>query len=1142
MGKQKNIPGTGSLISLFARHSNASNLVMVLMVIFGIFSIGRINTQFFPSIDINTVVVTYVWAGASAEDVETNILQIVEPEIRFMEGVDNITSVAREGVGTIVLEYAASQDMQKAQDDLESVVKAITNLPDDVETPKFRRAAFFDRIARLAITGNVSEQALRIYAKKIRDDLIARGIDKVSFVGLRDVELQAEIPEREMRRLGLTISDISRSIASNSRDLPSGQIRGRVEKQLRALADVKSVKSLGNVEVKSFRSGEKVKLRDIAKVRRGFDADQPTGFSSGNRAIQVTIERAANADTLATAKIFEDYYQEIKNNLPPGIHVKKYDVRANALVQRIMLLIRNGVGGLVLVIGILFIFLNARIALWVAMGIPTAMLATIGVMYVMGQSINMVSLFGLIMMLGIIVDDAIVVGEHTATRFDEGDGPYEAAENGAGRMVTPVLAAMITTIAAFGPIWVIGGVIGQIFSVLPLVVFAVILASLVECFLVLPGHLAHTLHPRKRVRWSWWRQFFFSLAFATLVVSISTRMSGVALPAMVEAKIALLNGWKEIYGLKGFIAIVTLAGFAVGTCLEALFVLTGAVARRFAGRFGGSAEDALQGGLFRRSFDAGFNWFRDKPFNAIVRGAYDFRYVTISIAIGAVMVMVYGMIVSGKVGFVFFPSAEAESLSARVVFNAGIPENEAVAAVKRIENALQVAERKLTNGKETLVIASFVTLGASGRNTGDNLASIRVQLTTSEQRTVRTPDFVVAWHKAIPKIAGVRRVSIFEHRGGPPGRDIDIQLQGANAAVLKSAATEIIDLVAPLPGVSGIADDLPYGKPELVMELLPRGAALGLSINDIGKQVRDAFQGIIPRRFAEGDDEVTIRITQIMRNRGAAALRNFELKSPSGEFVPLSEVVRITERQGFAKINRENGKATISVTGDIDTAINTTEKVIAALENSGLPGIASKYGITYKFGGKSKESKDAFADLGIGAAIALSIIYIILAWVFASYWKPIAVMMIIPFGIVGAVFGHWVLGYKLTILSMAGLLGLAGILVNDSIILVARMDERLQFGQPIRTASIGASLDRLRAVLLTSLTTVGGLLPLLFEKSLQAQFLLPMAITIVFGLASATLLVLFLVPALMAVGEDISWALRAIYGRRPDPVETRAAE
>ena len=1123
---------SGGVVSLFARHGNAANLVMALMVIFGIFSIGRINTQFFPTIEIKVIRVVYNWPGSSAEDVESNILQIVEPEVRYLDGVNKITSNAREGTGTIVLEFDAATDMQKAQGDLETAVKAVTNLPEDVENPTFVRAAFFDRVARLAITGDVPEAALRIYAKKIRDDLIERGIDKVSFVGLRDAELIAEIPERELRRLNLTIADISRKIESNSRNLPSGQVKGNVEKQLRALANAETVRSLGNVEIKSFASGEKVKLRDIAKLRRGFDEDQPQGYSSGNKAIQITIERAETADTLITAKLFEDYLVEIQETLPPGIALKKYDVRANALVERIMLLVRNGLGGLVLVVGILFIFLNARIAFWVAMGIPTALLATIGLMYVSGQSINMVSLFGLIMMLGIIVDDAIVVGEHTATRYNDGDAPIEAAEQGAGRMVTPVVAAMITTIAAFAPIWVIGGVIGQIFSVLPFVVIAVVIASLVECFLVLPGHLAHTLMPRSSRRWSWWRQLFIAVAVAAMVLSLATRTTGTVLPEIIAQQIAQIQMWRATQNTLIFVASITAFSLAVGTVIEFIIFTSGVITRWATSKFQTGSERNLEGGMFRRNFDRGFNWFRDNPFNSLVTAAYDFRYVTISIAVSTVLIIVVGLLMGGKVGFVFFPSAEAESLSGRVIFNAGIPEEDAISAVKRIEAALKTTEQKLTDGKEKLVVASFVTLGSAGRNKGDNLASIRVQLTTSESRSIRTPEFIRAWRKSIPKIAGVKRVSIFEHRGGPPGRDIDIQLQGANAPVLKAAATEIIEIVSAIEGISGVADDLPYGKPELIMELLPRGAALGFSIDDIGRQVRDAFQGKVPRRFAEGDDEISITVSQIMRSKGAAALRSFELRSPGGEFAPLSDVVKITERQGFAAIDREDGKAKVSVTGDLDTNINTTEKAIETLEASGLAAIATKFGVSYKFGGRSEERKEAFADLEVGALIAAAVIYIILAWVFASYWKPVAVMLIIPFGIVGAVFGHWILGYKLTMLSMAGLLGLAGILVNDSIILVSRMDERLSFGEDTRAASIGASRDRLRAVLLTSLTTIGGLLPLLYEKSLQAQFLLPMAITIVFGLAMATLLVLFIVPALMAIGEDIGWLLKLIYGRQ----------
>ncbi len=1136
---------TEGLISLFVRHRNAANLVMILMVIFGIFAMGRINTQFFPTTEIPVITVSVSWPGASAEDVESNVLEIIEPSVRYLDGVKRVTSRAREGIASIALEYEHGTDLKEAEREVETAVKTVTNLPEDSEEPEVKQNAFFDRVARLAVTGDVSERALRFYAKKIRDDLIDRNIDKVTFSGMRSRELQVEIKEEELRRVGLTVGDVSRIIEQNSRDLPSGQMEGEVEKQLRTLVSVDTPKSLGQIEVKSFASGEKVFLNEIATIKDTFDKGEPQGFSNGQRAIQLTVERAESADTLATNAILTQYMEEIKGQLPAGIELKQYDVRANALTDRIMLLVTNGLGGLVLVIGILFIFLNARIAFWVAAGIPVAMLATIGIMWVTGQTINMISLFGLIMMLGIIVDDAIVVGEHTATRFSAGDDPVAAAENGAGRMIMPVTAAMITTVAAFAPILVIQGVLGQIIGVLPLVVMAVIVASLIECFLILPGHLAHTLKPKPTRRWSFWRQFFIALIIGVFAVSISEPGAGgwfielangmgaflqkyLPLPAIGFSPndlVARVQSVRADTSSVKFILGLAVIAYVVSVLIEAVFSIIGMWRRH-----GKNPEELRQESAFRRNFDAGFNWFRDNPFNWIVSLSYSWRYVTIAIAVGSIIVGVYGMVRSDKVGFVFFPSAEAENINARVVFNAGISEQKSVEALQKIEAALLVAEQELTGGKEKLIVAAFSTLGQAGRSTGDNVAGIRVQLTTSEERTIRTPQIVRAWRKAVPKMAGVRRVALFESRGGPPGRDIDVQLQGDSIDRLKQAATEIIPLVQAVAGVSGVSDDLPYGKPELSMQLTPRGAALGFSIDDVGRQLRNSFEGSIPRRFADGDDEVTIRVYKITRSQGSGALRSFELRSPSGEFVQLEQVVDIVEKQGFAAIERIDGKATVSVTGDIDTKISTTEKALAALEVSGLPELVSKYGISYRYSGRDEERKDAFSDLQSGAIIALAIIYIVLAWVFASYTRPIAVMLIIPFGIVGAVLGHYLMGINLTILSIIGLLGLAGILVNDSIILVSRLDERLEAGQSIREAALGASRDRLRAVLLTSLTTIGGLVPLLFEKSLQAQFLLPMAATMVFGLASATLLVLFLVPAFVGIGDDFGRLMRLLFG------------
>ena len=1150
---QKPIAGSKGIIALFTRHPNAANLVMILMIIFGVFALGRINTQFFPTIETKSISVSISWPGASAQDVETNIIHIVEPAVRFIDGIDKMTSFAREGLALITLEFVPSSDMQIAVGDVESAVNAVTNLPDDAETPKIKLAQFFDRVARLAITGDVPEAALRIYAKIIRDDLIDRGIDKVSIVGLRKPELQVKIPETQLRRLGLTVSEVSRTIASNSRDLPSGQMKGDVEKQLRAIADTKSPTTLGELEIKAFSSGEKVTLADIATIIDDYEDGQVRGFSGGDQAIQLTVQRAPTADTLATAKILDDYLADIADLLPPRVVLKKYDVRANALTERIMLLVRNGFSGLGLVVLTLFIFLNTRVAFWVAAGIPVAMLATIGVMLVIGQSINMISLFALIMMLGIIVDDAIVVGEHTATCLSNGDDPFEAAEKGARTMVMPVSAAMITTAAAFAPILLISGIMGQIMGAMPMVVIAVIVASMVECFLILPGHLAHAMQPKVKRRWSYKRQMFFALAIGTLILSLSGRTSvdlafaGSGIDLVTQPFtwsltwfITQMSNWlAQIVKLRTDLSLplfaLLLAAFSLiaGAIIEVMIftmskiggLATGSTPKDDAG------GQIQQEGSFRRWFDKWFNAFRDGLFSKAVRLSFIYRYVTVSVAIGSVMVVVLGLLVwGGHLKFILFPSPEAENIRARVVLNAGIAEERAVEIITAVEKSLYATVDGLTDDNEELVTAVFITLGSAGRSIGDNLAEIRVQLSSSEVRSVRTQKIINAWRKNIPKLAGARRVSIFQSRGGPPGRDIDIEIYGNDVNLLKTVAGEIIDVVTALPGTSGISDDLPYGKPELVMELLPRGAAYGFTIEEVGRQVRNAFEGAIPRRFARGDDEITIRVTRTTSHKGAAALRNFELKSAAGEFIPLTEIVSLTERQGFSAIQRKDGKTTVSVTADLDDEIMSTGQAIEQLNAGLLPDILSKYNLDYQFTGRELERKKSFADLYLGTAIALSIIYIVLAWVFSDYWRPIAIMMIIPFGLVGAIFGHWILEFNLTILSLIGLLGLSGILVNDSIILVSRLDERLEGGETLQDAAIGASRDRLRAVLLTSLTTIGGLIPLMFEKSLQAQFLLPMAITIVFGLALATLLVLFLVPALIGIGSDIGntviWAFQ----------------
>lgn len=1125
------MPGA-NLVTTFIRHPNAANLLMALLILFGLFALARINTQFFPTVERPVVRVVVSWPGSSAEDVETNVLAVVEPSVRFIDGVDTMTSYAREGSGTVRLEFFENADMRKATADVEAAVEAITTLPDDAETPTVTRSQFFDNVASLSVGGNVPEALLREWAKRIRDDLIERGIDKVDFSGLRDEELHVDVIERQMRRFDLTVADVASAITANSRDLPSGNIDGAVSKQLRTVADFKSPAALADIEVRSFTSGEKVTIGDLGTVSGGYDSDAVRGYgASMNRAIELDIRRAPTADTLETAAIFLDYVEEIRPQLPPGLTLEVYEVSANALSERILLLIKNGLGGLVLVVAILFLFLNFRIAFWVAMGIPVATLATLGFMLVSGQSVNMISLFGMIMMLGIIVDDAIVVGEHTDTRLSMGDDPVTAAENGVTMMFSPVTSALATTAASFAPILLITGGIGQIMGVLPLVVLAVLLASMLECFFILPGHLAHALDARRSgVRWSHWRHLGFALSFAIIAMALITRVDAEALPALLSTAVAVLSGWQETYPLALFASLLGALSLAAGALVEAVIY---ALALLAAGRSHTVDADEHPGeGRFRVAFDRGFARFRDGPFACLSALSYHWRYVTVAISVGLFLILVGGLVRGGHVGFVFFPSPEAENIRGNLTFNAGTPEETVIAGVRAYEQALRGVEQELGGG-EQLVSAVFVTAGQSGFSRGDNLVRIKVQLTTSERRSVRTSEIIKAWRAAAPQFPSVRQFSVSQTRGGPPGRDIDVRLQGADAGTLKTAATEVTEVLNRIAGVSGVEDDLPYGKPELIVELTPRGSALGFTVDGIGRQLRNAFEGTIPRRFARGDDEVSIRVSQVTRDTESAAIRNLELRSPAGEFVPLGEVVTLRETQGFAAIQRIDGKTTLSVSGDIDPAINTTDDVIAELTGSGaLDLIASKHGVSYSFSGRAEEQRDAFADLGIGALVALSCIYIILAWQFGSYFKPLAVMLIIPFGVVGAVTGHWLLDYQLTILSVIGVLGLAGILVNDSIILVTRLQERLASGEALAVASIGASRDRLRAVLLTSLTTIGGLLPLMYEKSLQAQFIIPMAITIIFGLATATLLVLFLVPALVAIGYDIRWFVESLFGSR----------
>ena len=1014
-------------IELFSRHRNAANLLFISMILFGIYGLSNLNTQFFPTTEIKEVNINVSWQGATAEDIDKNIVAAIEPEVRFIDGVKEFYAKSRQGFTSIRLEFRPDTDMQRAVGEVEAAVNSVTTLPKDSEKPTISQATFYEPVASVLVSGPFEERALRAYAKQIRDGLLKRGIDKITLSGYRDEEIWVEAEGAQMRRFNMTPNEIGDRLAASSLDVPGGVLRGDLERQVRAVGLALSADEVANIKLRAGSDGRQIRVGDVATVIDTFDAGQPEGFSGEDRAIRLQILRTKNGDALDLTDTLRSYIADIGPSLPPTLNVKIFAVQADKIVERINVLLYNGVTGMALVLCILFLFLNGRIAFWVAAGIPASLMATFGVMFYLGMTINMLSLFALIMTIGIIVDDAIVVGEHAATLTEQGKSAQAAAEGGAIRMTMPITAAALTTLAAFFPMLLIEGTMGQFVRAIPLVLLSVLIASLVECFLVLPGHLSH----------------------------------------------ALTKPQKQPSGL-------------------------------------------------RKKFLEKFDAFRDGRFRRFVTLAYDRRYTTAAIGL-AVLIIAIGLMSGGRVSFRFFPSPEGEVLNAYVFFQPGTKRDKTHDGARLVEAALYDAERELAGDGEKLVSTMFTQIGRSGGATGDERAWIYAELTPSEARSVRTKDLKKAWEEKLPEIAGLRYVFLREQRGGPGGRDIDIRLRAEDTAVLKKAAIEVRQALEQYPGISRARDNLFYNKQELLLQVNAQGEALGFTNRIIGTLTRGHLQGVVAKRFARGDEEVTLRVLQPRDSTSPKSLSDIELPVPGVQpprYVPLDAVVDIVEKPGFSTIRRLDGEITVKVVADYADDAGDPNAVLQDMAETTLPEIASKYNLTFVFGGRAEEQRETMGSMRMGAFMGLAMIYIILAFVFASYSRPIIIMTVIPFGLIGMVTGHFVQGFDLTFLSMVGLLGLSGILVNNSIILISRIEERRANGEDLRNAVINGICDRFRAVTLTSLTTVLGLAPLLFETSVQAQFLLPMVITIAWGLAFASLIVLFLVPSVLGIQED----------------------
>ena len=1033
-----------SAIEFFAKHKTAANIVMIIMLAVGIASVSRLNKQFFPDVDVEIVAVSVIWSGATAEDVDSNVVQPLEPELRTIANVKKVSSSSFEGNAVVQVEFTFGADMQKALADVEAAVGQV-DFPRDAEAPKVIKGEFFDTVSRIVLSGPFPLSSLRHHAKNIKEDLLQRGVDKVEILGLPDEEIRIEVQEAELARLGLTLGDISNVISNSSVDVPAGRFADGALR-VRSLGLRKTAAEYRDINILTRQDGSAVKLGDVAVITDTFEKPAILYHRDGEPAVEVHIQRGKSSDSLQTNQIVQNYVAEKSQTLPSNLVLEQHDVAAILISERISLMVENGLFGLVLVMLVLFIFLPARVAFWVAAGIPVAFLATFGVMLVSGQSINMISLFGLIMALGIVVDDAIVIGEHAEHLRRRRNLPIQDASIlAAKRMGPPVISAMLTTVAAFLPLFTIKGIIGVIISAIPAVVCAVLVASLIECFFILPAHLAH---------------------------------------------------------------------------------------------YGKTKDDKPS--WFRRNFDAGFGYFRDRIFGRFVRISYRYRYVTFAFALGLLLTAV-GMMSSNRVGFVFFSAPEADRVFANVRMVAGSTRSQTEQMLSGMENALLETEQQLTKGEGGLIKLSYSVLGAnvSGGDDGtpsgganDLRAGIIIELITADQREIRVDEFVDSFKQNIQLDAGVERMTVRAPTGGPPGRELDIRILGDDLSQLKGAAQDIIQIADAIPGTTDVEENLDYGAEERIIRLSPLGKSLGFTVQSIGAQVRSALDGAVVTRFPRGDEVVTVRLSRPESEIATDSLTSLNLITPQGSYIQLGEVAQVDGRLGFSIVRRQDGFREVAIQGELDDDVINTSQAVEALTSGDFATYIQENNLRYRFDGRDQEQGEAFADMATGGILALLSIYVILAWVFASWARPFAVMIMIPFGLIGAVLGHYVMGLNLNILSLFALIALSGIVVNNSIILVATIERRrseIGDSETEEDAVVQGTTDRLRPVLLTSMTTIGGLSTLMFETSLQAQFLIPMATTLVFGLAVTTCLVLFLVPATLGVSKDIGAIFNKIW-------------
>jgi len=1012
-------------IAWMAEHRIAANLLVILLIGGGVWTAIHVQKEVFPQFQLDAVQVSVGYPGAAPEEVEKGILLPIEEAVRGLQGIEEITSTAREGRGSLTIELVAGTDRMQAFQEIDQAINRIRTFPDDIDQPDVQLVSEQRGVMSIGLYGEVDVWSLRVLAEQLRDQLLADpNITQVELPRVAGYVTHVEIPLATLRRHKLTLGEVAELIEQSSRDVPAGVIETHSgEIRLRMNERKQWGDEFASIPIVASSDGSTVTLGDIATITDGFEEASFHSLFNQQPTVGIRVFRIGDQSPLVIAAAVERVLDDFRATAPPGVKVRIDRSSARDYEDRLALLVENGILAVAIVIVILALFLELRLAFWVMMGMVVSFLGGIIFMPVLGVSVNMISMFGFLVVLGIVVDDAIVVGENVYEHRRRGKSYLAAAIAGTREVATPVVFSILTTIVAFVPLLFIPGETGLFWWPLPIVVIAVLSLSLFEALFILPAHVGHEArHVSSVERW------------------INARQQTIA--------------------------------------------------------------DAISRGI-------------DRFYSPLLGASLRYRYVTVAVAL-ALLLMVGGYGYSGHMGMVMMPEVAADEIEAGVRLPVGVTPEQAAAVALEVTEATQrmFDEYDLHD----------VAYGIKTNVRGGSFVDVEIVMKPPDQRDMTAREVIALWRDRIGDIQGVDQIT-FEAERGPGGyrQDIEVDLSHSDIAVLEKASRAFFERVERYTETKDVSDNYDKGKSQLDIELLPEGLSLGLTSTAVGRQVRDAFFGALALRQLRGTNEIEVRVKLPESEReDIHVFDDFIVRAPDGTEVPLRDIARVERSESFNSITHRDGRRVVSVSMDVEPASATT-RVLEALENEELPRLRADFpGLTWTFQGAQAEMHESTQALWGGFAIAMAVVYSLLAVAFRSYVQPLIVLSAVPFGIVGAVIGHILLGYDLSLVSLMGVVALAGVVVNDSLIMID-FANRNRADAPAFDAIHRAGMRRFRPILLTTLTTAGGLMPIILETSGQARHLIPMAISLGFGIVFATAIVLLLVPSLYLIVDDLSY-------------------